>query len=517
MLAEKRNADETAEGSERPQPALNSRNNLWQLCLTFAAFTGLACFFLSLNAYNLVDPDLWHELALIRESLRVGHLLRHDVFSYTSTVDPSIHHEWGAGLIAYALSHWFGGNSLLILKYLIAFLVGALSLRCARSMGASVQVWVVLCPIAILLSRYGFLSVIRAQAYTFLFAAGCFWLFQKDRRGNRSWMIAWLCVFPLWVNVHGGFVVGIGLLALYAIERALGRQPYRHLVLLLVGTSLEIFLNPFGTAYFGYIVRALTMTRPHVYEWRPVWAYGPGWTATFLLALAIAAYAIAKHGVRHSPGALMVLATACEAALHCKLMPLFAIAWISHVPAYLEPTPVSGWVARFHQRRAGFVLALWLVVASVYFADSVRWQFWQIRVPQSEAPYPYPVGAVGYLGGQGFAGNVMVPFSQGAYVSWKLFPAVKVSVDSRYEVAYSDALVDSTFRFYAAEPGWDETLRRYPTDLVLVPTSSALAKVIPKSGWREVYVDREFELYARPGLTLPFSDRTAEFFTGVFP
>ena len=42
------------------------------------------------------------------------------------------------------------------------------------------------------------------------------------------WTILWLFLFPVWVNVHGGFVVGIGLLALYLLELALDRQPVRH-------------------------------------------------------------------------------------------------------------------------------------------------------------------------------------------------------------------------------------------------------------------------------------------------
>lgn len=498
-------------------PAVDATNRRRQTCLRFAAYSGLGIFFLSLNAFNLVDPDLWHEMALIRESIRAGHLLMRDIFAYTPTVYPSMHHEWGAGVLAYTLTRRFGSDAILIVKYLIAFFIGVLSLRCARSMGSSVEVWAVLCPIAICLSRYGFLSVIRAQTYTFLFAACCFFLLQQDRRGNRIWMLLWLCLFPVWVNVHGGFVVGVGLLALYVVERALAWQPVRHLAFLLAATLVEVFINPFGPAYARFILRALAMPRPHIQEWRPVWVYGPWWTATFLAAVAIAVYALARNGIRRAPGVLMVIATAIEAMLHCKLMPLFAIAWISHVPAYLQPTPVGEWVTRFNQRRFALMISVWLLVASIYLADAVRWEFWRIRVPQSEAPYAYPVGAVEYLRTQRFAGNLMVPFSQGAYISWKLFPAVKVSVDSRYEVAYSEALVDSIFRFYAAEPTWRETLTKYPTDLVLVPRISALAGVIAEAGWHKVYRDREFELYARPGLALPFSDRTSEYFSGVFP
>jgi hypothetical protein len=41
-----------------------------------ASIAGPALFFLALISYNFVDIDLWHQLALIRESLRAGHLLR---------------------------------------------------------------------------------------------------------------------------------------------------------------------------------------------------------------------------------------------------------------------------------------------------------------------------------------------------------------------------------------------------------------------------------------------------------
>jgi len=44
-----------------------------------------------------------------------------------------------------------------------------------------------------------------------------------------------------------------------------------------------------------------------------------------------------------------------------------------------------------------------------------------------------------------------------------------------------------------------------------------VARVIQQSNWQMVYEDREFEIFARPGLTLPFTDRTSDSFAGVFP
>lgn len=156
---------------------------------------------------------------------------------------------------------------------------------------------------------------------------------------------------------------------------------------------------------------------------------------------------------------------------------------------------------------ASFAFALVCVTASV------RQEFWRLAVPQPL----YPVGAVNYLDQQHFRGKVLVPFRVGSYVSWKLFPAVKVSLDSRYEEVYPEQVVADVFRFYEAGPGWQSVLEDYPPDLVLVAKDSPACGKIQQLSWAQVYSDREFELYARPGLNLPVVAEGAMSFAGVFP
>ena len=76
---------------------------------------------------SFVDPDLFHEMALIRDALRLGHLPLLDTLAYTPTLEPTIHHEWGTGAILYLVSTRWGGAGLLLLKYLltIGIAVGA--------------------------------------------------------------------------------------------------------------------------------------------------------------------------------------------------------------------------------------------------------------------------------------------------------------------------------------------------------------------------------------------------------
>jgi len=130
----------------------------------------------------------------------------------------------------------------------------------------------------------------------------------------------------------------------------------------------------------------------------------------------------------------------------------------------------------------------------------------------------YPVGAVEFLQEIAFKGNVMVFFDWGAYVLWKLYPNVHVSLDSRYEATYPEWLVQEISDLYSAKAGWENTLTKYPTDLVVVSKNLPLSKVMTKQNeWAKIYNDKIFELYARPGLAFPYVDRIDRTFRGTFP
>lgn len=485
--------------------------------LAIATYLGCACLLLSQISFNFVDIDIWHQMNLIRASLAAGHLLTEDPFAYTPTVHPMIDHEWGAGVLAFFLGKWMHGAALLLLKFTAAFGSVFLAMGLAQRRGATAGVLGFLTPLSIGLLYPGFVPAVRAQAYSFFFTVCLLWVLEMDREGDPRWLWMWLAVFPLWVNLHAGFVVGLGFVFLYILEQAILRKAWRTPAFVFCGMTFEVMLNPYGTRYVMYLSRALTMPRPRIPEWGPIWSVGPVMTVIFVFAVAAFVYALAESRSWRSPGVLLLAASALEAFLHRKQLPFFAVTWLVYVPVYFERAEVGRWLQQFVRRRSRFLLLAWTLIIAVCLTASVRLKFWEVRVPQVAGESSYPVGAVEYLAAHNFHGNIMVPFRKGAYVSWKLYPAVKVSVDSRYEVAYSNDWVERVFRFYEAREGWQETLKTYCTDLILVPRTAPVEPLLSAVGWKAVYVDRQFELYARPQSGLPEVDRTADSFAGVFP
>ena len=132
-----------------------------------AAVALAALFVAHLQILVFVDPDLWHEMALAREILSLGRMPLADSYAYTPTIYPVVHHEWGTGLVLYAVTQLAGGPGLLALKYALTFGTLFWTLAAARRRGASWETIFMLAPALILAGSIGFTTV-RAQVCWFV-------------------------------------------------------------------------------------------------------------------------------------------------------------------------------------------------------------------------------------------------------------------------------------------------------------------------------------------------------------
>jgi hypothetical protein len=501
----------------------------------------LSLLFVVLAGSTDADPDMFHEMALIRESLATGSLLRDDVWAYTPTVSPVIHHEWATGAVLYfiAVVLGLGGTGIILLRGVLMATVVAGCWWAARLRGAPGAMLALLAPFAITLMAIG-TTPVRAHHFTFAFTALLMAFIELDRQGKRAWLAVWLPLYVAWLNLHGGFVVGAGLFALYTVERlatawrdtasaAAALRPTRHLLLAGVGMAALTLVNPYGWEYVPYLWHALTLDRPLVAEWAPLWdARVQGeYEMLYGMTIIVLLYALARApSPARLPGLLLVLAAAFVAARSQRLLPIHGIVWLAHVPGWLAATDLRYLVERTAHRHRRIVAGAVLVLSVVLLGKSVQLRFWELRISTTEedANPRYPAGATAYLAEHGFRGNLMTSFNSGAFVLWKLYPAVRIGLDSRYEVAYPPEAAAENVALYAGDEGWHETLRRYPTDAVLVPLWSGLYETLEQDGpeageWQCVYRDDGFAVYVRQGNAagLPTVDRSGQTIIGTFP
>lgn len=509
--------------------------SLWRWA-TYFGLLGLSLGVIS--AINRMDPDAYHQMALIREAVAAGSLPMEDVFAYTPTVNPSVHHEWGTGAIFYAVSMALGRTGMILMKYGGALMVGWGCLALARRRGASVEVFALLAPLAIFCGCIGVFSL-RAQMFTLLGTVCLLFCLDEDQRGGRRWIAVWLPVYVVWLNLHAGFLVGVGLFGIYSAGCFVNAYiRHRFLVLATRGTghllavagamAILFVCNPYGLSYASYLWHAVRMERPIIAEWQSVW-HKPPVLIVYLFSLIPIVYVVWRKSLSAIPDLFMVAVPALLAFQHIRHLSIYAVVWACYVPASVEKSELGRLMTSVSGRYRVVVALLWISLGAIGLGQSFHNRFWVLRIPataEEDSAIHYPVGAVDYLKQSGFAGNLMVPFNAGAYVSWHLHPKVKISTDGRYEVAYPPEQVHELRDFYATQNDWQQTLRRYPPDAVLVPRHNPLEDLLSErresddgSGWKWVYRDDGFAVYvpADRASTCPVVDRSGEKIIGRFP
>jgi hypothetical protein len=505
----------------------------------------IAAYFGSVFRFNILDLDVFHELALIREIVATRTFPYRDSFAYTPTLVPAVHHEWGTGVVLYlaTVASGWGASGLMSVKFALAAILGLFVTWVARLRGATFCAFALLAPFAFLVMTYSFHTV-RAGAFSLVFLSLMLLVWEAEGLGRRYWLVAWPVLFLAWVNMHAGCLVGLGLFGIHVAERFVREAvacrsariafvKVRALSVCLAIMALSLLATPYVRDYPAYLWRAVRMPRPLIAEWAPLWrSTNSGLIEAFFLSLAVVGYLVFARGIRHLPGIGVLAVTAWFAMKHQRHVAIYAVVWLCFVPGWFAPTFLGRSFEALCRKRRSIVLAYWSILGLGLLGISLKDGPWKLIVPTKASESfgsqaIYPAGAADYLSRIRFRGNLMTTFGSGGYVSWRLYPDVKVSIDSRYEVAYPPEAAQEAFDFFAARPGWERTLVKYPTDAVLIPRRSrlkpemtaALPSYDGEKGWRLVYRDDAYCVIVRQRLarSLPIVDRTGQPIIATFP
>ena len=423
---------------------------------------------LFLFTFHEADEDLWGRMAAGRLTMSEGRVPEKDVFAYVPTKPVWVDHEWLAGVVFYEVHRALGGPGLLALRAALG--VGALAFLLRAARGASPWTSAILSLAAWPLIAQGFNSVVRAQAFTFLFFAAT--LFVLELGKGR---LALVPLAALWANLHGGFVLGPMLLVAY------GFYP------LAAACLAASVLNPYGLAYWRYLGEALLMPRPEIVEWRAADLSGIG---DLHIQGALLLILVLIWGRRPRPAHLVLIGGAALASLlHVRFAPLLGMV--------IVVTLGGSWEAVFQKRRHAFavaamVLTLGLVATGGAIAFLRRDLSFRMSVPLDR----YPVAAVERLKSE--SGNLAVFFNWGELALYHLYPGVLVSIDGRYETVYPEEVVRANWDFTRGAPGSERFLHTYPADFALYPRDTGAARWLAgASNWDLLLEDDLFLLYRR--------------------
>jgi len=413
-----------------------------------------------------LDPDFgWH--IKTGEYTAVSGVDRTDRFTYTLADFAWVDHEWALNIGMYKMWQKWGmpGEA-------VAFaVVGILALGVMVWAGG--KKWMMMSAMltmAIWLPRAG----VRPQILDWLFLGLIIW-------GKKKWW--WPILFLIWVNMHGGFAIGIGVGLVLVV---FGRKVKDWLAWgLSVGTT---FINPYGWRIWEEVWRQATdgNLRWSIAEWQPFYARVELGFLMMLVMVWVLVWRYKKVVVKWQMAVLAGLTVAGLTSMrHIALFAVMAGPMIGQGFLRLEKEVVKDKLSEGRMKIFGRIfagLAILVLIMEVLI--------------QILSGFSYPKEAVSWLRQEELQGQVFSKYDWGGYLIWQ-YPEKKVFVDGRTPSwRTKDKWIFKEYLKAVNDGKWQEVFEKYNVQTVLWSVEKDkdeaekdFPKRLEKAGWRTVYKD----------------------------
>jgi heme/copper-type cytochrome/quinol oxidase subunit 2 len=478
--------------------------------------------------------DLYIALAGGRDVIE-GKLGQPDDWAYTTEGRTWINQSWGSDTPFY-LTHSAAGNTgLLVLKALILAGIAWMVVLAARERGATLPAGLLAASGALIAAPPG--MILRPNLVSLLFVPLLLFVLYRSRNRPR-WLWGGVVLLSLWANLHGAFIVGLGILALWALGHVIGRLAGRHTVnswppvlAFVLAVLLAGFANPFGIQNLTLPLSvAGNAAWRQVTEWRPVFGGGGAvfptpWPFLIIGGLVVMLGIVhfittrARKDDTEDNGAarrvpirpavlvfevLLVVAVLVLAFQARRFIPLASVVLAPLLAVQLE------WVLRPRRRAVPTLAVSAIAVALVVINHQWLLRYYDPDNPRRPAETffermvhhrtHFPVGVDEFLNANEISGRVFHEWRWEGYLRW-ISPQVKLFVGGRAQQVYDEPTYWAR-REILASPDPAAELRERDIHIALVPLHLDYAPFCQRlliesnATWAYIYSDRKSAVLA---------------------
>ncbi len=503
----------------------------------------------SLSMRLLGDAGIgWH--VRTGQQILVSHAVPHvDSFSSTMRGQPWFAWEWFYDVLVGALERWAGLNGVVWFTAIVIAGVFAWTFRLLIRRGTNVFVALMLLLLGTSASMIHFLA--RPHVLSWLFTLAWFWILDSSETDcllarsvegsgttsqSRLWLLPLLML--VWVNVHGGFLVGFVLVAIYWLSAVwcalrlkddkfnefLAKMRWqaraRNLAAAGVASAVASLANPYGWNLHVHIYRYLSnrFLMEHIDEFQSPNFHGVAQKCFALLVLAaIIALAARARDLRVSEGLMILFAlySGFYASRNIPVSSLLLALVIGPLLSGVITNPgvrstrlrkllagMAAFTYRMGSLESSLLGHLWPIaaIALTCWIAGHGGRLGQTRLMDAHFDGKrFPIAAVDFLDRRARDERVAVtvPDYWGGYLIYRLYPRTLVAVDDRHDL-YGEEFFKSYLKMVHVEPGWDGLLEQYHARCVLVPKGSPLANILEQSPpWKIIYADNMAVIFQR--------------------
>lgn len=458
----------------------------------------------------LSDPDFWFHLKTGEYIFQTGKIPTTEFFSFTNYGKPWIAHGWLSGLFFYIVYSRLGAYCLTFIFAILTVIAFWLVFKRARNCHPLIAGLATLLGVASVLPTIG----VRPRVFTLLLASlflSVLTDYARKGHGRAIWFLVPL--MALWVNLHGGFLIGLAIIVATIIGIPLDAwatgQPIREFLprlrllgVVLLGCLLAGLINPYTVGIYVQAIRVMSspVFTDVVIDWvSPNFHQSNMMALMLLILLTIAGFALSPQRVK--PSELLIFLGTLYATLKAQRhMAIFALVASPLMARYLQNWLAStSFGADLLRERRSFSIR-WASVFSVLLLLPLVVVFAKLKSsvysPPSQEALHVPVKAVEFLKENKITGRTFTdPNLWGAYLLWAL-PSNPVFIDGRD--VYPEPFVKEYANIVSGNSDWREPFDRYRVSIAMLKSDSILVRELQEAGWPKIYEDKMAVVFRNP-------------------
>lgn len=302
----------------------------------------------------------------------------------------------------------------------------------------------------------------------------------------------------LWVNLHGGFLIGLFIGGVCGGVALLRRDWVRLRLYLYVGCAclLATLVNPLGwQIYQGTVATVGSFVQSEITEWQSYYqnVSWPGSLPGMAYILAFVVMELRRRGDCPLEARLLAWIFLGLGFYQFRYMAFFFL--FSAVPMAFDLGRIQ--LPRIDTKVERALGIAGLVIICVLPVNFLR------AAPKLDFPPPMlSASDAAYLQTHLPRARLLNHWNAGSLLIFRLRGAIPVFVDGRAATAYPDDLLRDYFKLSSAkvnEADWDAALAKYHIDTVLwVKAHDGLRRfLVDRRGWKEVYDGNTVSIYTR--------------------
>jgi hypothetical protein len=240
---------------------------------------------------SLEDYDLWFHLRYGEHHVKNATLyIDHTIYSWTPTLQDWKYVTWIGSSALYLIYNVFSMPGLSVLQWLILAGLAALYVFYLRSRGRTPGTWEIAALTAVFMAVKPSATLIKPELFTVLLFGGAVFLYFRGREGDERLFYGLPALMLIWVNTHGGYIIGLFFLTLCTIcevlntlfikQHGLSKKGLTALIVAVALSYVAVSVNPYGPAYLIETIGYLTSSE-YMAGARNLMAYARPWKYLF--------------------------------------------------------------------------------------------------------------------------------------------------------------------------------------------------------------------------------------------